>query len=194
MNLLTSQLPDRIEIDGQQYKLNTGFRTCLRIIYAFEDNRLTIYEKFQVMLENLYDELPSDLNRAVELGTKFLNFGEKEKDDGDDLGPRVFSFEHDGNLIFAAFQQTHGIDLSKIDLHWWQFMALFMDLGSETAFCQLISFRKRIKDGTASKEEQKEYRMHRELYDLPEPDLRTTEELLAAENFFKLVGKPGESK
>jgi len=186
MNLLTQQLPDAIEIDGVEYKIKTDYRGCLRILQALEDPELSEQERCFVLIDNLFEEIPTNVQRAVDLGLKFINTGD-EVVEPEEEPMRLFSFDHDGNFIYAAFQQTHGIDLEQTTIHWWKFMALFMDLGSETAFCQLVSFRKRIKSGTATKEELKEYRNNPELFDVPEPDRRTPQEKLEEEAFLRLI-------
>ena len=189
MNLLVEDLPDAVEIDGEVYPIETDWRACLRVILAFEDDQLTPMEKQLVMLGNLYPEgRPPNLKEAILQAMKFLNGG--SADEGDQVHhPRLYSFEQDANFIFAAFRQTHGIDLETAQLHWWKFLALFMDLGSETTFCSLVSFRKRIKSGKASKEEMKAYREMRELVDLKEPDRRTLEEKEKEAEFLRQVAE-----
>lgn len=187
MNLLMGELPEAVEIDGHEYRINTDFHACLRTILAFEDVELTMQEKSFILIENLYLEIPDNFEQAVELGLKFLNGGEKPADEEEEPDTRLYSFEHDGNFIYSAFQQTHGIDLEKVNLHWWKFLALFMDLGSETAFCSLVGFRKRVKSGTASKEELRLYRENRDLFDIPEPDTRTPEEKEKEDDFMRLL-------
>jgi hypothetical protein len=186
MNLLVDELPEAVEIDGQEYEINTDFKACLRIILAFEDGDLTPSEKQLIMLANLYPVQPENTRAALEMGMKFMNGGEAA--DGESDGkPRLYSFDQDGNFIFAAFKQTHGIDLASEPLHWWKFLSLFMDLGSETTFCSLVGLRKRIKSGKASKEERKAYREMGEVAELKEPDMRTLEEREKAAEFFRLA-------
>lgn len=127
-----------------------------------------------VMLGNLYPEQVEDVETAIRQGMKFLNGG-KDGDDDED-GPRLFSFEKDADLIFAAFRQTHGIDLETTEMHWWKFLALFMDLGADTAFCNLVGLRKRVKTGKATKEEREVASEMGEIFEVPEPDNRTLAE------------------
>jgi hypothetical protein len=149
------------------------------VILAFEDDQLTGYEKQMIMLENL--------QAALEMGMKFLDGGKVGEDE--DSGPRLFSFEKDANLIFAAFRQTHGIDLQNIEyLHWWSFLALFMDLGADTAFCNLVGLRKRVKSGKATTEERETAREMGDMFDVPEIDDRTLEEKEKEAEFLRLVG------
>ena len=185
MNILTDRLPTTLMVNGQDYKINADFRTALKIILAFEDSELAGVEKSILFYDNLYIDKPDDILAALKQGSWFLNGG-KDDDDATD-GPRVFSWDRDSNLIYAAFQQTHGIDLSEADLHWWKFLALFMDLGSETAFCSLVGLRRRVKTGKATKEEKQMAREMGSLFIVPDIDDRTPDEIEAEREFMKMI-------
>ena len=186
MNILVDRLPRTLEVDGQEYRIDADFRTCLRIILAFEDAELAGVEKSMVFFDNLYIDKPRNLREAYEKGSWFLNGGKTQEDEAN--GPRVFSWKKDANLIYAAFQQTHGIDLEAVGfMHWWKFMALFMDLGAETAFCSLVGLRKRVKTGKASKEERAMAREIGDAFVVEEVDDRTVEEREAERAFMALV-------
>jgi hypothetical protein len=191
MNILTDTFPETITIDGQAYQINTDFRMCLKTILAFEDDELTGYEKQAILLSNLFVTVPHDTKEAMIKAVEFFNGGKSNKpvDEDDEPSPRLYSFSKDANFIFAAFRQTHGIDLQKAQLHWLEFLALFMDLGSETTFCSLVSLRKRVKTGKASKEERQAAREMGEMFDIPEPDTRTLDEKEKELEFLRLIGK-----
>jgi len=144
------------------------------------------------MLELLYLDKPDNLHEAFEQGMRFLNGGEKIKD-AEKYGTRLYSFDKDANFIMAAFRQTHGVDLETENMHWWKFLALFMDLGGDTTFSNLVRLRKRLKNGKASKEERATASEIREIIDLPENEPQTLEELEALEKFKELV-KRGKEK
>ncbi|RJQ42811.1 MAG: hypothetical protein C4545_04030 [Anaerolineaceae bacterium] len=186
MNILVDQLPTAIEVDGSEYPINYDFRTCLRILMAFEDQTLAQIEKQAILLKNLYVEQPKNITEAIQKGIKFLDGGEDRKDEVKN-SPRIYSFQNDAQFIVAAFQQTHGIDLETAEMHWWKFMALFMDLGGETTFSNLVSLRKRVKTGKATKEERAAARELGEIFDLTEIDNRTLEEREAEDEFMKLL-------
>ena len=192
MNILTDLLPTAVEVNGQEYPINSDFRACIRVILAFEDPELTGYEKQMVMLKTLYPQQPDDLQVAVQQAVKFLDGG--HAGDGEDSGPqlRLYSFEKDAGFIFAAFHQTHGIDLETANMHWWKFLALFMDLGADTTFCGLTGLRKRIKTGTASKEDRQIAREMGEAFDLPE--FMTPDERSAESEFMKLLEEGKHAK
>lgn len=188
MNILTDTLPESVVIGDKDFAIRTDFRTCLKTIMAFEDPDLTPQEKASILLSNLYPVVPSDTAQAMAQANLFLNGGKVSEEEGEP-SPRVYSFSKDANFIFAAFRQTHGIDLQKTTLHWWEFLALFMDLGSETTFCQLVSLRKRIKTGKATKEERRAAREMGDLIDVPEFDDRTLAEKEAEAEFLRKIGQ-----
>jgi hypothetical protein len=187
MNILINQFPEIVTINGREIPLNTDFRACLHTMLAFEDPQLTMNEKQAVLLSNLYLEPPDDLRGAMKKAQWFLNMGQESKES--DGGPRLYSFSKDAPFIFAAFRQTHGIDLQTAELHWWAFLALFMDLGSDTFFCQLTALRKRVKNGKASKEEKAAASEMGDLFDVPDTEYRTIEELEMQKDFEQLVAR-----
>lgn len=187
MNILIEQLPDAVLIDGKEVPIETDFRACLRAILAFEDDGLTSVEKAAVLLENLYLEPPGNPQAALDQALRFLNGGEDQDPDAPG-GPRLYSFAQDARYIYAAFRQTHGVDLEAVEhMHWWKFLALFMDLGGDTAFCGLVGFRKRLKAGKLSKEERRAYLEMKDVVDLPERDTRTPEEKAQEDAFLRAL-------
>ena len=156
MNILVDELPEAIEINGIEYAVNSDFRTGLGCILDMESSELTDEEKCILLLRRIYgDVILEDGETAIKLAVKFLDGGKEPPEEENPFADntRLYSFEKDSALIYAAFRQTHGIDLQKVDLHWWQFLALFQDLGADTAFCNMINLRRRVNSGEATKEE-----------------------------------------
>ena len=183
MNILINELPKVLIVNDSKYKIRWNFRDCLRVMLAFEAE-LTIYEKLEVLLQNIYYKIPSDVEEAVKQANWFLNLGEEKSKSG----PRLLSFSKDQKFIYAAFRQTHNIDLSTANLHWWQFFSLFMDLGSNTMFCQLVSLRSRVKSGKATKEEQKIIReIGMDVFNVKDDDNHSLEEKETKRKFIETV-------
>jgi len=141
------------------------------------------------MLDILYSTMPENTKAAVQQGLKFLNGG---KDNGEEkeemqVKPRIYSFAKDSDFIYSAFKQTHNIDLSTEQLHWWKFIALFMDLGPDTTFCNLINLRKKVKTGKATKEENEIAHEMGDAFEIPEFDTRTLEEKEIEMNFMNQI-------
>lgn len=152
MNLLTDDLPKSVTIDGKEHVLKTDYRYALHTMLAFEDPDLTSFERTDILIKNTFYEIPGNQEEALKVSGWFLNGG-KEYDDTRQAR-RLVSFEKDANLIYAAFNSTHRIDLQEIEeMHWWRFLALFTDLGSETAFGSLTTLRHRYYSGKCTKEE-----------------------------------------
>ena len=167
MNLLTKSLPTKVEIDNVIYDVNYDYRSIIRILCAFENNDLTNGEKIYIMLEIFYKgNIPPNVEKACELACKFIDLGEG-KINKDNPQKRIYSFEKDGNYIFTGINSTHHIDLSVEEkLHWWKFMALFMDMDTECFFSDLIYYRKRKAEGKLTKDEKKRYKELKELIEL----------------------------
>lgn len=189
MNILIDGLPESIRVGNDDVLIVTDFRTCIRVMLAYEDNELTIDEKHVVLLNNMFYDIPSDIVEAANAAITFLDGPQTSKQDEESItGKRYYSFSKDSNFIFAAFKQTHSIDLDTADLHWWKFMALFMDIGSDTTFSNLVSLRKRVKDGKATKEERKMARELGDIFELEDIDTRTAEQKQAESLFMSLIG------
>jgi len=185
-NVLIDELPETLTVAGKEYAIRSDFRTALRVLLAFEDNGLTMLEKQMVLIDNLFVETPADIAEAGRAAIAYLDGG---GDDGEEEsmegGLRLYSFSKDANIIYAAFQQTHGIDLQKAQLHWWQFLALFMDMGADTTFCNLIGLRKRVKTGKASKEEKQMAQDMGSMFEVPDIDMRSLAEREADADFME---------
>ena len=167
MNPMLNPFPEAVLIDGIRYPLNTGFRTGLRIMTAYEDPRLTGLEKQMVLCRLLYQSQPPNFAQAVREGVRFLDGGlpAREPKSG-----RVYSFVQDGPYIYSAMLQTHGIDLQTVEMHWWKFRMLFLDLHADTTFQRMVSLRNRREKGLLTKEDKRLWLDLAELLELREPD------------------------
>ena len=185
MNIILDGLPKAVKIDGAAVRINTDFRVCLKILRAFEDERLTDSEKITVLVTLLYPEIPENTALVISQGLKFLNMGKEPAMERAKL-PQIFSFEKDAQYIFTAFQSSFSIDLSQIEyLHWWAFRSLFSDLG-ESFFNTLIGLRTRRNKGKLTKEEKEFVREHSELIELEDRHSK------AAEDFISKIGRRGK--
>ena len=185
MNIILDGLPKAVKIEGEAVRINTDFRGCLKILRAFDDERLTDSEKLTVLVTLLYPETPQNTALAISQGLKFLNMGKRPTTERAKL-PQIFSFEKDAQYIFTAFQSSFNIDLSRVEyLHWWAFRSLFSDLG-ESFFNTLIGLRARRNKGKLTKEEKEFVREHSELIELEERHSK------AAEDFISKIGRRGK--
>jgi len=177
MNVLTDKFPTKIKVNDRILKIDSDFRNCIKIIEAFEDDDLLIQEKAMILINRLYlDEVSTeDLEEAYIKGIKFLDLGEEPSDNREPK--RIYSFNKDNNYIYTAIRQSHNIDLNSIEyLHWWNFIYLFMDIGQDCMFNQIIYYRKRKNEGKLTKEERKVYLSMIKILDLDYSDKEDDED------------------
>jgi hypothetical protein len=151
MNILIEDLPEKVEIEGEEIEINTDYRNVLLYFRVLREEELEDREKLEIAARLFFKRIP----RNVEEGMRYINEEyivcsetqasmtrrnkikrsvEKEK--------LVFDFEQDGGLIYVSFWQEYGIDLRKEKMHWYVFKALFDGLGEETVLRRVIEFRK----------------------------------------------------
>lgn len=168
MNPLLDPLESAVWIGRKRYRLNTDFRTSIHFEIAMLDPALTQEKKGRIALELYFDEIPDDLETALEVVTDFYRCGGGEARSGSDReGDRVYSFAHDGEYIYAAFWQQYGIDLTRECLHWWQFRALFNALSPDTLFVRIMGWRSMRIDAKTPPEERDRLQKLKEQYALP---------------------------
>lgn len=168
MNVLTDKFPTKIKVNNKILNINSDFRNCIKIIEAFEDEDLLDEEKYLILTKRLYiDEVEDEnLQEAIIKGIKFLDLGEENKNNEENV-KRLYSFTKDDNYIYTGIRQSHNIDLNSIEyLHWWNFVYLFLDIGQDCMFNQLVYYRKRKNEGKLTKDEKKIYISMRKILDL----------------------------
>ncbi|HBF68655.1 MAG TPA: hypothetical protein DDW20_05005 [Firmicutes bacterium] len=168
MNVLTDKFPTKIKVNNKVLKINSDFRNCIKIIEAFEDDDLFDEEKYLILIRRLYiDEVKEeDLEQAIIKGIKFLDLGEENENNEENV-KRLYSFSKDDSYIYTGIRQSHNIDLNSIEyLHWWNFVYLFLDIGQDCMFNQLVYYRKRKNEGKLTKDEKKVYISMRKILDL----------------------------
>lgn len=193
MNILTQQLPTKIKVNNKIYDINYDFRTVILTLQALEDPELTHYEKLDILVNNIYkDQIPyEDYEEACIKASKFIDLGQENKS-SNKSSPRIFSFDKDANYIFTGINLTHKIDIEKeINMHWWKFMALFMDMSSECMFGELVYYRKRKAEGKLTKDEKKQYEKIKDLVDLEVVKVQSASRKKFLEEYRKTQQKRG---
>lgn len=175
MNLLTETLPEYITISGNKYKIDTDFRIWIRVSQIISNNKINAEDIIKI-IGLVFEDIPHNVFETIQEILRFLNPLAKKsgQNKNEKITRRIFDYEYDSEYIYSAFWQQYNIDLTKADLHWWQFLALFNCLSEDTAFSKIIQYRnidlKEIKD----KEMRKFYRKMKNLYALS--DNRTQDE------------------
>lgn len=151
-NMITEKLPTKYK----GYHINTDFKCGIKISLALDDWQLGDEERVLTALSLLYGEgIPDDMNVALDGLRWFLTCGKEadkasysDIDDVDNAKESVnvkgddisFDFEVDASNIYAAFLKNYNIDLTKTDMHWFQFIALFSNL-KNTSLNDMMYYR-----------------------------------------------------
>lgn len=156
MNILLPQsLP--FSIDG--IGIYPSFRNMIQLELLWQEENIDLELKPALALNLLYKEKPVDISKAVEGLFWFYSCGQvfpSRQDKKVKNKEPIYSFLQDGPMIYAAFYQAYGINLSQVDfLHWWEFSALFYALPESTPFVNIMKIRAMDLDGLDAK--QKEY-------------------------------------
>lgn len=185
MNYIIDKPPVCVSIENKAVPINTDFRIILRIIRAFDDDRLTNHEKLTVLVGLMYPEPPDNKAAAIMQGLKFINQG-KQLDEKHRSQIQVYNFEKDSQYIYSAFKSSFNIDLSTVEyMHWWVFRSLFSDIGKECFFNTLVGLRSRRNSGKLTKEEKEFVTKNIDIVSLDSCSRK------AAEDFIAMIGRGG---
>ena len=147
-NYLLDELPT--EILG--CPIRTGHQDILALMERIEDIKEP-REKALALLQGLFvKEIPNEETLFEKYINPFLEGGKYHR--YKEEGKQTLSWYQDSQEIFSSFYQTYNIDLTKVNLHWYVFCALFAGLPAETPIKKLMELR----GWKPSKNDSKEYR------------------------------------
>jgi len=158
-------LPNTLTVDDIDYKIRTDYRIVLNIFEAFEDVELNEREKTTVMLELLYEKIPSNIEKAIEQAVWFLDGGKQYENTKNNR--KVMDWEQDQSMIFSAVNKVAGFETREKEyIHWWTFLGYFNEIG-EGLLSTVINIRqKKNKNKNLEKYEQEFYKENKELVDI----------------------------
>ena len=202
MSVLTETFPVSLSVDGVECPIHPDFRTVLQC-YGIYGNKtelsadellkllLMFYKKQKIFSQNHVDQMFWFFSCGRE--KKKRSFPRKTA--GID-NKQPFDFEEDADLIYAGFMQQYGIDLQEEDMHWWKFMILLENLGSDTRLSRIMEYRTiDTASKNLSKEQRKFYQAMQRYYGLDRqqmPEMREQDRLVALLNggdVSKLLGE-----
>lgn len=171
MNILIDLLPKEVTIEGEDYKINSDFRTSILFELLMQDNSISEEDKIIQALELYYPILPKNLNEAVEKILWFYRCGKDEvtnKNKGTGKSTNVYSYDYDDDYIYSAFLDQYGVDLQDIEyLHWWKFKAMFKSLKEDNEIVKIMGYRAMDVNKIKDKEQKAHYTKMQELYKIP---------------------------
>lgn len=183
-NIILDVLPETVDIDGAEYRINSDFRISILFELLMQDDEVGKRQKLIQGLKLYYPEIPQNMTEAVDKMIWFYRCGKETESGGHGSGSgrakQIYSFEHDDDYIYAAFLEQYGIDLQDVEeLHWWKFRALFRGLSEDTEFVKIMGYRSVKITSKMSKEQREFYKKMQSIHALPITDAeRKADELL----------------
>lgn len=77
MNMIVDLLPETVEIDGEEYRINTDFRISIMFELLMQDDELEDSEKTMQALRLYYPIIPKNKSQAVEKIIWFYRCGKE---------------------------------------------------------------------------------------------------------------------
>lgn len=182
-----TKYPQFAQIKEQKYKINTDFRVALKCDEIARSN-VPEEERALAIIYLLFGDKglkdSQNWNELLSIALKYLNFN-KKAEENEEKEEANMDFEQDWSYIQASFFSDYNIDLSKIQMHWWQFYDLLCGL-TEKCILNRVRFVRdfdisQIKD---SKEREKWIKQKQQVA-LKKESIKTAEEIRLDELFEK---------
>ena len=131
-DFLMESFPETVNVEGKEMKVRSSFRCILGILSLFKDQLFTELERQYLSLSMFYVEIPENKEAAMKEMMRFIRCYAEEDKNKEESKEDPFDFVIDSSSIYSAFFQIYGIDLSEIDMHWFQFISMFENLNDGT--------------------------------------------------------------
>ena len=171
--------PQYAQIKSKKYKINTDYRVALKCNEISEKD-ISEEERALAIIYLLFgDEGLNDTenwNDLLLIALKYLNCGKQADENNKEKEEANMDFKQDWSYIQASFFSDYNIDLSKTQMHWWQFYDLLCGLTEKCVLNRVRFVRdfdiSQIKD---SKEKEKWIKQKKQV-ELKKERIKTPEE------------------
>ena len=158
-------LPQAVEVSGKLYKIHTDYRYFLRFAEHLRQDRKAPPQTFDYMY--ISEKPDSRLEGLIAL-CGFLNPPcELPRRTTENETEIIIDYEIDAPYIYAAFMEQYKIDLLKVNLHWFEFIALLRGL-HDTELNNIIDARLYKPNGRNDEYEKTRQKQY-EAWRLPQP-------------------------
>ena len=132
--------PQYAEVAGVKYKINTDYRVALRCFEVIEDPTICDEERSLAVIFLLFGEVPTDnLEDFLRIAGDYLRCGEKAEVQASNV--RDMDFVEDEKYINASFMSDYQIDLSRTDMHFWQYIQLIQGFTERSVMSRVREIR-----------------------------------------------------
>lgn len=170
--MLIDILPNSVEIEGEEYDINSNFRTSILFELMVQDDELSEVDKLVNTLNLFYPIIPPNTEKALEEILWFYRCGKDLNVKGKGSGSsttQIYSYDYDDEYIYSAFLSQYNIDLQDIeDLHWWKFKAMFKSLKEDNEIVKIMGYRSMKVDNKMTRDEKSFYNKMKEIHKIPQ--------------------------
>lgn len=162
-------LPTSLTVGGARRPIRSDFRDALYLMGIFADPELEPDEKAAVCLRVLFvdgEDIPAgQAEEAFQAAVDFLDGGIPAS--GRRASPRVVDLQQDAPILIPAVNKVLGREIRALPyLHWWTFLAAYMEVG-DSLFSTVVGLRqKRARGRKLEKYEQQFWNENRALVEL----------------------------
>lgn len=170
-------LPTTVTVGGKPYAVHTDYRDILDIIDHLQNTDDNEQERWYIAMALFYEnwrDIPAqNRQEAAERMAEFIACGKTQGKPG---AKREIDWQQDAELIVGGVNKVAGCEVRALPyLHWWTFIAYFMNIGSGP-LATVVGIRHKLAKGQKlEKWEQQFYRENKEIVDL-RPQLTKEEE------------------
>lgn len=147
--------PKYIELCGKKYEINTDFRVALDCEIISRRDDIGEYEKMMAIVFKLFGEKAIEDHRLIfaffDLAIKYLKCGKDDEENNTCEKVPSMDFDQDQGYIKASFMSDYGIDLDKVEMHFWQFYDLLQGLTETSILNRVRSIREEPLSGKNGK-------------------------------------------
>ena len=176
-NLLTDELPETVDVAGKECPVRWTYQHIIKVEQALNDANQSEEDRILLALSLFYEEeIPGDIKAAIEAmygflsRSKPLSRAQKAAQERHRTDLPSCDYDHDDDLIYAAFMQVYGIRLARVDgLHWYEFNALLSGL-DDCPFTRVRGWREKDLAKVKDAKERAQYAELKAYWALPESE------------------------
>lgn len=170
MLLKREDLPTNIQIKNKFYNIKTDFRSWIIFEEILKDTSIENWFKpiylINYILLDQYEMMEKE--QIINALFSFYRLNKEVKKINSHCSQIPYLYEYDMDLIYAAFMQQYNINLLDVEMHWWEFKALFDSLQDNTKFIKVISYRTRDISKIKDKNERESAKALQDYYAIPQ--------------------------
>lgn len=148
-------LPETINIHGEEYRIRSDFRDVLAVISHLEDVNNPDWLRWRIAVSVFYEDKVPDkyASEAMEKMAEFIAYENTKSN----TSIRLIDWEQDATSIISGVNKAAGKDVRSVPfVHWWTFLSYFHEIG-EGQLQTIVSIRDKLKRGKKLEKWEKEY-------------------------------------